>query len=117
MTQPTFAMACTYGLTARRGRRIKRVQFGDGYEQISPDGINNDIRAYSIETAPISDKMAIELDSQLAALQGDFFYSQFFMDDQLYKYRLEDNSWEWRTIGPDNNVFSFGVKRIYDPRS
>lgn len=117
MSQPIFALSCTYGLVARRGGRTKRVQFGDGYEQVSPDGINNDMRSYSIETAPISDTAAIDLDRQLTALQGDFFYSQFFMDDQLYKYRLDNNSWEWRTIGPNNNVFSFDVKRIYDPRS
>ena len=117
MSQPVFALSCTYGLTARRGNRIKRIQFGDGYEQVSPDGINRDMRSYSIETAPISDETAIELDRQLTALQGDFFYSQFFMDDQPYKYRLENNSWEWRTIGPDSNIFSFNVKRIYDPRA
>lgn len=116
MTQPTFAISCLYGLVAERGTRTKRVQFGDGYEQVSPDGINNEIRSYSIETAPISDEAAINLDSQLYALQGDFFYSQFFMDDQPYKYRLEPNQWDWRVIGPNSNVFSFSVKRIYDPR-
>jgi phage-related protein len=116
MTQPTFAISCLYGLVAERGTRTKRVQFGDGYEQVSPDGINSEIRSYSIETAPITDEAAIELDRQLSALQGDFFYSQFFMDDKQYKYRLEQNQWQWRVIGPNSNVFNFTVKRIYDPR-
>lgn len=117
MTQPTFAIPCEYGLTVQRGSRIEKVQFGDGYEQTRPDGINNDIRQYSIETVPIADSTAIALDSQLAALNGDFFYSQFFMDDAKYKYRLEPNQWQWRTVGPNSNIFSFSVRRIYDNRS
>ena len=117
MTQPTFAIPCLYGLTARKGTRTKKVQFGDGYEQVSPDGINNEMRSYTVETAPIADSIAIALDSQLTALQGDFFYSQFFMDDQKYKYRLEPQEWECQVIGPNSNILSFSVKRIYDPRA
>jgi hypothetical protein len=117
MTQPTFAIPCEYGLTVQRGSRIKKVQFGDGYEQTSPDSINNDIRVYAIDTVPIPDDTAIALDNQLTALEGDFFYSQFFMDETMYKYRLEPNQWKWRTIGPNSNIFSFTVRRIYDVRS
>lgn len=117
MTQPTFALPCQYNLTVRRSVRTKRVQFGDGYEQVMPEQLNDDMRFYDIETVPISDSIAIALDSQLAALKGDFFYSQFFMDAQKYKYRLEPNEWRWQVIGPDSNVFSFAVRRIYDTRS
>ncbi len=117
MTQPTFAIACEYGLTVRRGNRTLKAQFGDGYEQVVPDGVNSDIREYTIDTAPISDQAAIDLDAQLSALKGDFFYSQFYMDSGLFKYRLEPNAWQWRVIGPNNNVFSFTVRRIYDSRS
>lgn len=117
MPQPIFAIACEYGLTVRRGSRVLKAQFGDGYEQVSPDGVNTDIREYTIETAPLSDEAAVSLDAQLSALNGDFFYSQFFMDSALFKYRLEPNAWQWRVIGPNNNVFSFTVKRIYDTRS
>lgn len=117
MTQPTFALPCQYNLTVQRSIRTKRVQFGDGYEQVSPEQINDDMRMYDIETVPIADDTAIALDSQLAALKGDFFYSQFFMDSQKYKYRLEPNQWRWQVIGPNSNVFTFSVRRIYDPRS
>lgn len=117
MTQPIFALPCLYNLSVQRGTRVKRVQFGDGYEQVSQEMLNDDIRSYQIETAPISDDVAISLDARLAALKGDFFYSQFFMDEKTYKYRLEPNQWQWRVIGPNNNVFSFTVRRIYDPRA
>ena len=117
MTQPTFALPCQYSLTVDRATRIKRAQFGDGYEQVSPEMLNDDMRSYAIETVPIPNSTAMALDMQLAALKGDFFYSQFFMDAQHYKYRLSPNQWQWRVIGPDSNTFSFTVKRIYDTRS
>jgi hypothetical protein len=117
MAQPTLALPCLYNLSVERGTRVRRVQFGDGYEQVVPELLNDDMRMYQIETAPISDQIAISLDSQLAALRGDFFYSKFFMDDQLYKYRLDKNQWQWQVTGPDSNVFSFKVKRIFDPRT
>lgn len=115
--QPTFALPCQFNLTVRRGTRTKKVQFGDGYEQVVPELLNDDIRSYDIETAPIPDATAIQLDQQLAALKGDFFYSQFYMDDRPYKYRIEPNQWQWRVIGPNANVFNLTVRRIYDPRS
>jgi len=117
MAQPTFALPCQYNLTVQRGTKTKRVQFGDGYEQVSPELLNDDMRSYQIETVPISDDIAVSLDAQLSALKGDFFHSQFFMDEQTYKYRIEPNQWQWQVIGPNSNVFSFSVRRIYDPRS
>jgi len=117
MAQPTLALPCEYGLTVVRGIRTKETKFGDGYAQIAPDGINNEIRKYQIDTVPIADTIAIALDAQLAALQGDFFYSQFFMDDHLYKYRLSPNQWQWASLGLNSNKFSFTVEQIYDPRN
>ena len=117
MAQPIIALPCEYWLTVMRGARTKEVKFGDGYSQTMPDGINNEIRKYQIDTAPIADLTAIALDKQLAALQGDFFYSQFFMDDRMYKYKLFPNQWQWAVVGPDSNKFSFAVERVYDVRN
>lgn len=116
MAQPTLVLDVEYGLTARRGTRVRRVQFGDGYEQIVPDGANADIREYDIRTVPITDAQAQALDDDLAALSGDFFYAQFFQDDALYKYRLSPNQWSWESLGPNSNIVSFSCKRIYDAR-
>jgi len=117
MAQPTLTLEVEYGLTARRGTRIRRVQFGDGFEQVIPDGVNVDIRKYDIRTVPITDEQALALDETLSDLQGDFFYARFFQDNQLYKYRLEPNEWSWESIGPNSNIISFSCKRIYDARS
>lgn len=117
MAQPTLTLEVEYGLTVRRGTRVRRVQFGDGYEQVVPDGVNTDIREYDIKTVPITDSQAEALDEDLAALGGDFFYSQFSQDDRRYKYRLSPNQWSWERVAPDVNIISFSCKRIYDSRS
>lgn len=116
MAQPTFTINVQYGLTARRGTRLRRVSFGDGYEQVVPDGLNSDIRQYEIQTVPITDAQASALDEDLSDLQGDFFYSQFKQDDAIYKYRLDPNEWSWQCIGVNSNIISFAVKRHYDFR-
>ena len=117
MAQPTLTLEVEYGLTARRGTRVRRVQFGDGYEQVVPDGANTDIRSYDIKTVPISDALAGALDDNLASLSGDFFYAKFFQDDTVYKYRLDPNEWAWESMGPDTNIISFSCKRVYDSRN
>lgn len=116
MAQPTFTLEVEYGLTARRGTRLRRIQLGDGYEQVVPDGLNSETRAYDIRTIPLTDAQAEALDQDLSDLQGDFFYAQFKQDPEPYKYRLFPNEWSWECIGPSSNVISFSVRRHYDFR-
>lgn len=116
MAQPTFTLEVEYGLTARRGIRLRRIQLGDGYEQVVPDGLNSETRAYDIRTIPLTDAQAEALDQDLSDLQGDFFYAQFKQDPEPYKYRLFPNEWSWECIGPGSNVISFSVRRHYDFR-
>ena len=101
-------------LSLERTSRVKTVQFGDGYEQNSPDGVNSQDYRYSIETLPLSDAQATNVESALSALEGDYFYAKFTNDTQVYKYRLDGNTWTWRSSGPGSNVFAFKVKRAYD---
>lgn len=116
MAQPTLVLDVEYGLTVRRGTRVRRVQFGDGFEQIVPDGSNTEIRKYDVRTVPITDEQAASIDDTLGSLRGDFFYAKFFQDDAIYKYRLDPNEWSWESIGPNSNIISFSCKRIYDSR-
>jgi phage-related protein len=101
-------------LDIERSSRIKRAQFGDGYEQISPDGINTETVLYSIETMPLSDAQAASLNSTLLARKGAFFYSKLKDESSVAKYRLEGNKWSWSVQGKDANVFQFRMKKVYD---
>jgi hypothetical protein len=65
--------------------------------------------SYEITTVPIDNDTAINLDGSLQLLRGSFFFSQFYFDDQQYKYRIVDDTWNWQVIGPTANVFTFQV--------
>ena len=123
MTQPTlFTKAQSeqlfeFGQTIEKSRRVRRFVLGNGYEQVTPDGIQTDMRTYSLKTRPISDSEATSYDDAFDDLNGDFFYAQFIHDDGLYKYRLEPNAWSIESTGPDTNIISFTVRRVYDSRS
>jgi hypothetical protein len=101
-------------LAIDRTSRIRKVQFGDGYEQIAPDGINTDTVVYSIETLPLSDTQATSINSTLLAQKGNFFFSKLKDEPAVAKYRLDDNRWSWNIQGKDANVFQFRLRKVYD---
>lgn len=105
---------CVDTLNLERTSRVRVAQFGDGYQQNVPDGINTEDFRYSIETLPLSDTQAASIESTLSALKGDIFYARLKNDTQVYKYRLDGNRWSWVSNGRDANVFRFDVKRAYD---
>jgi phage-related protein len=105
---------CVDTLNLERTSRVKMVQFGDGYQQFAPDGINTEDYRYSIETLPLSDTQSAAVEAALSALKGNIFYAKFKNDSQVYKYRLDDNRWSWQSSGQNANVFTFTVKRAYD---
>jgi phage-related protein len=125
MAQPTLFSATgttsesvfEYGTSVVRSRRVRRFSLGNGYEQVTPDGIQTDMRTYSLKTRPITDAEATSYDDFFEDLDGDFFYAQFPRDTALHKYRLEPNQWTWETLGPNSNRISFTVRRVYDSRS
>lgn len=115
MTQPTFAFPCEYGFTAQRKSYGQRIKLAASSGAASPSADEIEISSYEIRTVPIDNSLAVSLDDSLKALRGSFFYSQFYFDDQLHKYRIIDDSWEWEVIGPTANIFTLQVERVYEP--
>ena len=115
-TKPVVEDLFEWGHTVKKSRRVRRFAMGNGYEQVTPDGIQAEMRTYRLKTRPITDAEAATYDDLFDDLNGDFFHAQFIHDDQLYKYRLEPNEWSIESIGPNSNILSFQVRRIYDSR-
>ena len=110
----TADIPCREAINIDRTSRIRKAQFGDGYEQVAPDGINTDIVVYTIETLPLSDAQAASLDTTLRNRKGDFFFSKLKDEPAVAKYRLDDNRWSWSIQGKDANVFRFRLRKVYD---
>jgi hypothetical protein len=110
----TADIPCREAINIDRTSRIRKAQFGDGYEQVAPDGINTDTVVYTIETLPLSDAQATSLDTTLRNRKGDFFFSKLKDEPAVAKYRLDDNRWSWSIQGKDANVFRFRLRKVYD---
>ena len=110
----TTDIPCREEMGIERRSRIRKVQFGDGYEQLAPDGINTETVTYAIETLPLSDTQAASLNTTLLSRKGDFFFSKLPDETVVAKYRLDDNRWSWSIQGKDANVFQFRLRKVYD---
>jgi phage-related protein len=110
----TTDIPCREEMGIERRSRIRKVQFGDGYEQLAPDGINTETVTYSIETLPLSDTQATSLNTTLLSRKGNFFFSKLPDETVIAKYRLDDNRWSWNIQGKDANVFQFRLRKVYD---
>jgi len=110
----TTDIPCREEMGIERRSRIRKVQFGDGYEQLAPDGINTETVTYAIETLPLSDTQAASLNTTLLSRKGNFFFSKLPDETVVAKYRLDDNRWSWNIQGKDANVFQFRLRKVYD---
>jgi phage-related protein len=54
--------------TGQTSQRILATQFGDGYRERRPDGINTEVRRWSLSTPPMSIEDILELEDELRAL-------------------------------------------------
>jgi len=54
--------------TGRTTQRILATQFGDGYRERRPDGINTEVRRWSISTPPMATEDLLALEDELRSL-------------------------------------------------
>lgn len=102
------------GVEESTSHRVRKFGYGDGYEQILPDGVNSKVRSYNIITSPISDASAITLVTALDEVcDGDTFEIQslepFFsiaLDQPALHFRLADNTYS-RSYLPASDKFQF----------
>jgi len=75
--------------------RVRKFGFGDGYEQISPDGINTSVREYNITTRPLTPTEFVLLKIDLDAVCiGDFFLATLQPYSSVEtRYRLADSKY------------------------
>ena len=95
--------------------RIRKFGYGDGYEQIAPDGINTKVREYNITTIPFSGSEAILFREVLDEVcTGTFFRTTrdvglppyILPSTDLVRFRLVDNKYSVTSF-PAANKFQF----------
>lgn len=99
----TFTWIPDTGATMERQPRIRSVQFGDGYEQRAADGLNADMRKFSLTFSGRSAAEIAAIDTFLATQAGVSSFDYTHPGDTSRKYvcrtwRVIDVSYTVKTI-------------------
>jgi len=112
---PSNFPAITVGSKSRKrkGFRVLRADFGDGYTQAVPDGINNEEEMWelSFDQYPIADVQTLEsfFDSLGAA---DYFYWTPPYEATSKKWRQE-GEYSVSFDGPLTKTMTVSIKRVF----
>lgn len=117
--------------------RVRRFGYGDGYEQVRPDGINTAMREYNIVTRPLDRATANDFRAALDSVcSGDYFtatlepYQNVTTNGQPRsdgsgpsRYRVADDTYERQIIRaeglgranvrPAFEVYTFTLKQAF----
>lgn len=101
-----------YPIEKSRDDRLRRTMFGDGYEQVAPDGINNQDVVYNLRTPPLDDREAYNIEQIFEDLQGRPFLMALWENEEAKAYKLFPNKWT-RTIEYNQSIISFSIKQHF----
>jgi hypothetical protein len=121
MADINFVIDLILGVEESTSHRIRKFGFGDGYEQVAPDGINTKVREYNITTIPfgVDDSLAFKnnLDQVCA---GDFFLVPAgvgfppYIVGETVRFRVMDNKYTISYIpASDKYRFEFTLKEAF----
>lgn len=95
------------------GFRILRVDFGDGYSQSMPDGINNALEEWdlSFENYPAADVDTIT--DFLDSLKGSAVFSWTPPGEASPKLWRQEGEYDVAFNGPSTKSLGFAIKRVF----
>tara|TARA_B100000073_G_scaffold203362_2_gene168631 strand:+ start:994 stop:1356 length:363 start_codon:yes stop_codon:yes gene_type:complete len=107
------------GVEEKHNHRVRKFGYGDGYEQLAPDGINSLVREYNITTIPFSSSQYETFKAALDAVcVGDTFLIKslqpFISTLDGVHFRLVDNTYSVDYLpAADKYRFSFGLREAF----
>ena len=95
--------------------RVRKFGFGDGYEQIAPDGINTKVRPFTLAE---TNAFKANLDEVCA---GDFFLldnrsnaMEPYIIGESVRFRIADNKYTLANLpASDKYIFSFALREAF----
>ena len=119
---PLIALDIVMSVEETTTHRVRKFGFGDGYEQIAPDGINTKVREYNITTRPFDSDEANALKANLDNVcAGDFFFvprefgfSPYIESGEDVRFRIADNKYKISNLpASDKYIFSFILREAF----
>jgi phage-related protein len=109
-TFPTDVIGPSYPVERTSEPRVRRVQFGDGYTQETPDGINYKLWSWSLNWDALTEAETTEIDTFLSARNG---LETFYWTDPLgTQYKVKCSSWTVSAIEPNIYKLSATFKQV-----
>ena len=116
-----IAFDLVLGVKETTSHRVRKFGFGDGYEQIAPDGINTKVREYNITTVPfnLADTNAFKANlDQVCA--GDFFLVPSssglppYIIGESVRFRIADNKYTISNLpSSEKYMFEFTLREAF----
>ena len=126
MADQTLTLDLLIGVKESTQHRVRKFGYGDGYEQIAPDGINSRIRDYNIKTRPLTDTEAnstLKVSGAFLGLRpaldsvcrGDFFVATLDpLSTVETRYRVVDSNYEVEYLpAADKYIFTFTLREAF----
>src|SRR5208282_2137365 len=109
---PTFTFATSYTSEVDHAPRVKIAKFGDGYEQRSPDGINNNPRVYNY-VGDFSRSYVSQIEAFLNATAGwqSFYWTPPYQPTGLF---VADQGWQITENGFDYAVIKSIFREVFE---
>ena len=123
MADQVLAIDLILGVDEVTSHRIRKFGYGDGYEQIAPDGINTKVREYNITSVPFSASTTSafrEILDQICI--GDFFKTNTEQGMPPYippgsdpvRFRIVDNKYTITSLPASNKFqFTFAIREAF----
>lgn len=104
-----------YDATKTTASRVRKIGFGEGYENAVGDGINPTAEEWQVVTIPLRNSDVDTMESELAGLKGDsFLWTPPVLNHVEARYRLASEISRSFLEG-DYSTLSFTLKRVYKP--
>lgn len=108
----TFQYSSNYELTVKRAPRVNTIRFGDGYEQRTGDGMNNNPREYNVTfVKPNSEILAIE--NFLETANGIYAFL-WTPDDGTPQGKFVAREWSKSFRGPYTSVLTSTFTEVFE---
>lgn len=109
----TFTYIPSVGVRQSTAPRVRRVQFGDGYQQRVADGINTRQETWNLAFNGLTDTVASEIDTFLVDRNAVEAFDWTTPDGRAIKVVCDE--WSRDYSEPDVNTITATFRRVYEP--
>lgn len=107
---PTDVPGPSYPIEKTAEPKVKRVEFGDGYTQEAPDGLNYNLYTWNLTWESLNFEERVIIEDFITARKG--FETFLWTDPDGVQYRVKAKQWSISEFTPRVYKFSTTFKQV-----